>query len=198
MVLTCAAGGGRRYEEDRYFPCVGPHFEWTLSRVVDRNREQLISGVLDLVKRYRPVHVSIVGGEPLVRVRELGVLLPLLSEMGIGVQLVTSAVRKIPPEWTQIRELYIVVSIDGLQPEHDTRRKPATYERILKNIEGHRVTVHCTITRQMTGRAGYFEEFLSFWSGRPEVKKIWFSFFTPQVGAEAEEILSQDCDSSIS
>src|SRR2546427_6208164 len=49
----------------------------------DFKREQLISGVLDLVKRYRPVHVSIVGGEPLVRVRELGVLLPLLSEMGI-------------------------------------------------------------------------------------------------------------------
>ncbi len=158
----------------------------------DFKREQLISGVLDLVKRYRPVHVSIVGGEPLVRVRELGVLLPLLNEMGIGVQLVTSAVRKIPPEWAHIRELYIVVSIDGLQPEHDARRKPATYERILKNIEGHLVTVHCTITRQMTGRVGYFQEFLSLWSVRPEVKKIWFSFFTPQVGAEAEEILSQD------
>jgi hypothetical protein len=64
------------------------------------------------------------------------------------------------------------------------RRKPATYERILKNIEGHRVTVHCTITRQQTERAGYFEEFMEFWSARPEVKKVWFSLFKPQVGSD--------------
>ena len=41
------------------------------------------------------------------------------------------------------------MSIDGLQPEHDVRRKPATYERILKNIVGQHVCVHCTITAQM-------------------------------------------------
>src|SRR5262249_25954585 len=137
-------------------------------------------------------HVSIVGGEPLVRFRELNVLLPLLSEMGVGVQLVTSAAREIPPAWAQIKELYLVVSIDGLQPDHDARRKPATYERIIKNIVGHSITVHCTVTHQMVNRVGYFEEFLSFWSNRLEVKKIWFSLFTPQVGAKVEEILSQD------
>src|SRR5262249_54622642 len=42
----------------------------------------------------------------------------------------------------------------------------------------------------MVDRRNYFEEFLSFWSERPEVKKIWFSLFTPQVGAEADEILT--------
>ena len=163
-----------------------------LRLLTDYSRQELIVGVLDLVKKYRPLHVSIVGGEPLVRFRELNVLLPLLSEMGVTVQLVTSAVRKIPTEWAEISELNIVVSIDGLQAEHDARRKPATYERIIKNIEGNSVKVHCTITRQMTGRTGYFEEFVSFWSGLMEVKKIWFSFFTPQVGAEEEEILSED------
>ena len=30
--------------------------------------------------------------------------------------------------------LEIVVSIDGLQPEHDVRRAPATYDRIVKHI----------------------------------------------------------------
>lgn len=165
---------------------VGP-----LRSLVDHKGQALIDGVLNLVNRYRPLHVSIVGGEPLVKFRELDVLLPRLSEMGIGVQLVTSAVRQIPTAWSQIAELYIAVSIDGLQPEHDERRKPATYERILKNIDGHRVTVHCTVTRQMTVRAGYFEEFLAFWSQRPEVKKIWFSLFTPQIGAQDEESLSK-------
>ncbi|HQU86390.1 MAG TPA: hypothetical protein PKY59_24890, partial [Pyrinomonadaceae bacterium] len=111
------------------------------------------------------------------------------SEMGIAVQLVTSAVREIPKSWAKIENLHLVVSIDGLQPEHDARRKPATYERILRNIEGQQITVHCTITGQTANREGYYEEFLEFWSARPEVKKIWFSLFTPQIGAEGEEIL---------
>jgi len=150
-----------------------------LRSVADQNGAKLIDGVIDLVNRYRPLHVSIVGGEPLVRFRELDVLLPRLSDMGIGVQVVTSAVRTIPAAWSTINKLTLSVSIDGLQPEHDERRKPATYERILTNIQGHHINVHCTITRQMTGRDHYFEKFLDFWSARPEVKKIWFSIFTP-------------------
>jgi len=161
-----------------------------LRSLVDYSGDELIDRVMDLVRRYRPLVVFIVGGEPLVKFRELNLLLPRISGMGIGVQLVTSAVRAIPSEWSRIKDVRVVVSIDGLQPEHDARRKPATYERILKNIEGHRITVHCTVTRQMVGREGYFRHFLSFWSARPEVKKIWFSFFTPQLGAEDEENLS--------
>jgi len=163
-----------------------------LRALADYKGQELIEGVLSLVRRYRPVHVSIVGGEPLVRFRELDILLPRLSEMGISVHLVTSAVRQIPRNWANIKDLIVIVSIDGLQPDHDLRRKPATYERILKNTEGYPFTVHCTVTRQMTGRSKYFEEFVSFWSEKAEVRKIWFSLFTPQVGAEAEEILSTD------
>jgi len=85
----------------------------------------------------------------------------------------------------------VVVSIDGLAPEHDKRRAPATYERILKNIQGHNITVHCTITSQMMRRAGYLQEFLAFWNNVPEAKRIWMSMYTPQVGERAEEILSQ-------
>ena len=60
----------------------------------------------------------------------------------------------------------------------------------MKSIDGHKITVHCTVTGQMVGRPKYFEEFASFWSNRQEVKQIWFSLFTPQVGAEGDEILS--------
>jgi sulfatase maturation enzyme AslB (radical SAM superfamily) len=167
-----------------------------LRTLADYKGQQLIDGLLALVRRRRPLHLSIVGGEPLVRFRELDVLLPQLDKMGVEVQLVTSAVRTIPPEWAKIEALHLVVSIDGLQPDHDVRRAPATYERILRNIEGHSITVHCTITHQMVSKdaagARYFEEFLSFWSARPEVRKIWFSIFTPQVGEEATEILPPD------
>ena len=163
-----------------------------LRSVSDYKGDDLIEKMLDLVKKHRPLHLSIVGGEPLVRFRELSILLPQISEMGITVQLVTSAVREIPKAWSKIKNLYVVVSVDGLQPEHDARRKPATYERILRNIEGHQIVVHCTVTGQTANRPGYYEEFLNFWSAREETKKIWFSLFTPQIGAEGEEILTPE------
>ena len=162
-----------------------------LRSLADHRSQELIDGVLALVERHRPLHISIVGGEPLVRFRELNTLLPILSNKGIGVQLVTSAVRKIPPEWDSIKGLHLCVSIDGNEADHDRRRKPATYRRILENIKGNHVTVHCTITRQMIGHAGYFEEFLAYWTPRPEIKRVWFSIFTPQKGASDEEILTK-------
>lgn len=164
----------------------------TLRSVTDFKGDKLVERVVDLVKKYKPLHLSIVGGEPLVRFRELDVLLPKLSKMGVAVQIVTSAVREIPKAWGKIDNLYIVVSIDGLQPEHDERRKPATYERIIRNIEGQLITVHCTVTSQMTIRQGYLEDFLRFWSERPEVKRVWFSLFTPQIGATDQEILDPE------
>ena len=91
--------------------------------------------------------------------------------------MVTSAVREIPKEWATIPELNVVVSIDGLQPEHDARRTPATYDRILKHIEGHQVVVHCTVTRQQVNRPGYLEEFMEFWSAKKETRKIWMSLY---------------------
>jgi sulfatase maturation enzyme AslB (radical SAM superfamily) len=161
----------------------------TLREVRDFTGRELIAGVLALVDRHRPLHVSIVGGEPLVRYRELNTLLPMLAERRIYVQLVTSAVREIPAEWRGLDRLKIVVSIDGLQPEHDIRRAPATYARILKHIAGHLINVHCTVTAQQSRRDGYLEEFLQFWSARDEVEKIWFSLYTPQVGEESAERL---------
>ena len=44
-----------------------------LRQLADYKGQELIDGVLDVVKRYRPLHLSIVGGEPLVRFRELEV-----------------------------------------------------------------------------------------------------------------------------
>jgi sulfatase maturation enzyme AslB (radical SAM superfamily) len=160
-----------------------------LTQVSDFKGKELIDRFMQLVDRHMPLHISIVGGEPLVRFRELNEILPQIAARKIPIQLVTSAVRPIPPDWANIKGLVIVVSIDGLPAEHDVRRKPATYERILKNIEGHQITIHCTITRQMTERPGYLREFMDFWSPRPEIHKVWFSLFTPQVGETSYEIL---------
>jgi len=164
----------------------------TLRGLADYKGDELVERFMALVDRHRPLHVSIVGGEPLVRYRELGAILPQLAERGIHAQLVTSAVRRIPAEWASIPRLQIVVSIDGLQAEHDARRTPATYERILKHIAGHQITVHCTITRQQVRRDGYLEEFLEQWEANPSTRLIWISLYTPQVGELSMERLTRE------
>jgi hypothetical protein len=163
-----------------------------LRDLADLKGDDLVAGILRVVDAHRPIHVSLVGGEPLVRYRELNVLLPQLAAKGIHTQVVTSAVRPIPREWADIPRLQICVSIDGLPPEHDARRAPATYARILKHIDGHAITVHCTVTRQQIQRDGYLEEFVALWSRNPHVTQIWVSLYTPQVGERAPEILTSE------
>jgi MoaA/NifB/PqqE/SkfB family radical SAM enzyme len=164
----------------------------TLRDLNDRKGQALIDGVLEVVGDLKPLHLSIVGGDPLVRYRELESLVPQLLARGIHVQIVTSAFRKMNPDWVRLPNLHIVVSIDGLQPEHDKRRAPATYERILKNIADQKVTIHSTITAQMMKHPGYLEQFLKFWTPRAEIKKVWFSLFTPQIGDRLPEILTKE------
>ena len=162
----------------------------TLRGLSDYKGDELVTRFMALIDRRKPLHVSIVGGEPLVRYRELGRILPALAERGIHTQLVTSAVRPIPSEWASLRRLQLVVSIDGLQPEHDVRRTPATYDRILKHIAGHQITVHCTVTRQQAQRDGYLEEFLRFWQANEHTRSIWVSLYTPQKGEISTERLT--------
>jgi len=89
------------------------------------------------------------------------------------VQLVTSAVREIPKAWHGLPRFSMVVSIDGLQPEHDARRTPCDLRSHPEaTSREHTITVHCTVTRQQANRPGYLEEFLRFWSKRAEVEKI--------------------------
>jgi MoaA/NifB/PqqE/SkfB family radical SAM enzyme len=164
----------------------------TLRGLSDYRGEELVTRFMRLIDERRPLHISIVGGEPLVRFRELNTILPLLAARDIHTQLVTSAVRPIPQEWRGLHRLQVVVSIDGLPAEHNVRRAPATYDRILKHIAGHRITVHCTITRQQVRRDGYLEEFLRFWQANDDTRMIWVSLYTPQRGEVSDERLTAD------
>jgi MoaA/NifB/PqqE/SkfB family radical SAM enzyme len=162
----------------------------TLRGLSDYRGRELVDRFMKVIDSRNPLHVSIVGGEPLVRYRELDSILPNLAARNIHTQLVTSAVRPIPGDWAQLRRLQIVVSVDGLPPEHDERRTPATYSRILKHIAGHQITVHCTVTRQQVRRAGYLEEFLRFWQANADTRMIWVSLYTPQRGELSNERLT--------
>jgi MoaA/NifB/PqqE/SkfB family radical SAM enzyme len=164
----------------------------TLRGLSDYRGDELVDRFMAVIDRHQPLHLSIVGGEPLVRYRELDRILPQLTARGIHTQLVTSAVRPIPPAWSGLPRLQIVVSVDGLQPEHDARRTPATYARILQHIAGHQITVHCTVTRQQAGRPGYLGEFVGFWQDNPHTRRIWISLYTPQRGEISAERLTPD------
>lgn len=163
-----------------------------LRELHDFRGDALVNGVLDLVRKHQPMHVSLVGGEPLVRHRELSAILPALSAMGVFTLVVTSGVIPIPLEWMELPRVRVTISVDGLPEHHDVRRKPATYERILKNIAGRKVNVHWVITRPMLQRPGYLEEYVSFWNARPEVVQMWVSLYTPQQGEESPERLTPE------
>ncbi len=162
----------------------------TLRELRDLRGDELVEGVLDLVRRHRPMHVSLVGGEPMMRHRELDRILPALNEMGVFAMVVTSGVIPIPAHWMEIPRMRVAVSVDGLPEHHDIRREPATYDRILKNIAGRKINVHWVITRPMLARAGYLEEYVAFWNARPEVDHIWVSLYSPQMGEESPERLA--------
>jgi organic radical activating enzyme len=164
----------------------------TLSELNDKRGDELVDGVIALVKKHKPMHVSLVGGEPLVRHKELSRILPVLSGMGIFTLVVTSAVIPIPMEWMKLPRVRVAVSVDGLPIDHDVRRKPATYEKILKNIAGREVNIHWVITRPMMERPGYLEDYVAFWNARPEVNRIWVSLYTPQIGEESAEKLTAE------
>jgi MoaA/NifB/PqqE/SkfB family radical SAM enzyme len=126
----------------------------------------------------------------MVRHRELSRILPELARMEVFTLLVTSGVITIPVEWMSLPRVRVAISVDGLPEHHDIRRKPATYERILKNIEGCSVNIHWVITRPMLARAGYLEEYVKFWSERPETNTIWVSVYTPQIAEQSPETLT--------
>ena len=164
----------------------------TLRQVSDYKGQELIDKFMELIDDHRPLHVSIVGGEPLVRFRELNEILPAAGQARHLLPGRHQRGRPIPIEWASIPRLQMVVSIDGLQPEHDERRKPATYDRILKHIAGHQITVHCTVTRQQVQRDGYLDQFVDFWSANPNMRQLWVSLYTPQVGEESPERLQPE------
>ncbi len=159
-----------------------------LRQLGDFKGDELVRRILKLADEHRPLHLSLVGGDPLVRYREVGQVLPHcwpVESLPVGLQRV--------PGDDGCTEVYAGLRSrcrwTGSHP-CSMPAQTATYERILKNISNQRVTIHCTITGQMMKRQGYLEEFIQFWSGVDAVEKVWFSMFTPQRGDEMPEILT--------
>lgn len=163
-----------------------------LKSVSDFRGDELVKRVIELVDQHRPLQVSLVGGEPLVRHRELSRIIPELVGRDIYTLVVTSAVIPIPEAWANLPKLTVAVSVDGNPEDHDVRRKPATYERILKNIKGHKVNIHWTVVRKNVTEPGYMDRYLEFWNAQPEVNNIWVSGYTPQLDEESDERMTAE------
>lgn len=78
-----------------------------LRQLSDFKGDELVTKVLALINEHKPLHVSLVGGDPLVRYRELELLLPQIERRGIHTQIVTSAFRIIPSAWKQFKKLHV-------------------------------------------------------------------------------------------
>jgi MoaA/NifB/PqqE/SkfB family radical SAM enzyme len=166
--------------------------EAQLKDLTDFKGDELVRRVLGLVDRHKPLHVSLVGGEPMMRKRELDRILPELARRGVFTLLVTSGVIPIPGAWSELPRLTIAVSIDGLPEHHNVRRAPATYERILRNAAEITHNVHLTITRPMVQDDGYLDGYMSFWNARANVRSIWTSVYTPQRDEQSPEMLTSE------
>src|SRR5262245_27481376 len=57
--------------------------EAKLADLTDSKGDELVARILELVDAHQPLHVSLVGGEPLMRRRELDVVLPEIARRGI-------------------------------------------------------------------------------------------------------------------
>jgi organic radical activating enzyme len=87
----------------------------TLRSLRDLKGQALVDGVLATVDRLRPLHLSLVGGDPLVRYREVETLVPVLLHRGIHV----GGHQRLPSAAGRLGVcISTAVSID-LQAEHD-------------------------------------------------------------------------------
>ena len=112
-----------------------------------------------------------------------------LTGMGIHTQVVTSAVRPIPESWATI------AAAAGLRVD----RRPAARARraaragdLRSHSQAHQGAARDRAlhdhARSRRG-PGYVTEFTEFWATLPDVKRIWFSLYTPQKGEESPERL---------
>src|SRR3954452_4565880 len=74
-----------------------------LRQLSDFKGDELVTRILAVIDEHKPLHVSLVGGDPLVRYRELDLLIPQIESRGVHTQVVTSAFRPISAAWQQYK-----------------------------------------------------------------------------------------------
>ena len=118
-------------------------------------------------------------------------ILPVLSGRGIYVQLVTSAVREIPPAWCALpRASTLSCRLTAWRPSTTSggRRPPTNGFSSTLPAGGLPCTARSRDSR--VRRPGYLEEFVAFWPARDETREIRVSLHTPQIGEVSEEMLN--------
>ena len=145
-----------------------------------------------LVDKHKPLHVSIVGGEPLVRYRELEHDPARARRRAASTRSSSRAPSaKFPTAWATIPRM------------HDRRldRRPAARARraphaghLRPHPEAHRRAPdhRCTARSRGSRSTGPAISRSSCGSGRraTEVRKIWISLYTPQIGEISDERLT--------
>ena len=132
----------------------------TLRDLHDRKGQELIDGVLEVVDRLRPLHLSLLSeATRLSGIASSKLMIPAIASIGEFTSRLSPA-RSGPLRRVGRHSLTmnVVVSIDGLQPEHDVATRTGDLRSNPENIAGQKITIHCTITGQMMKHPRLFEE----------------------------------------
>ena len=162
-----------------------------LRQLSDFKGDELVTRVLAILDDLRPLHLSLVGGSAgtLSRTREIN------TSDRSSRHPYPDCHQRFPRDSRRMEQVQ-KAERSGFHrwTSAGARRtsKACDLRAHSKEHRGSPVTIHSTITAQSASRPGYLEQFLTFWSSNPAIRKIWFSLFTPQRGATDPEILSRE------
>ena len=148
-----------------------------------------IDGVLALVDRHQPLHVSIVGGEPLVRYRELNTLLPALAARhprAAGHQRRARNPRRMARHRRSCRS-WCRSTACSRSTTSAARRRPTIGSSSTSPDTDHRALHGHPAAGEPPGLSRGVPRILV--GAQEPVEKIWVSLYTPQIGEVSEERL---------
>ena len=163
----------------------------TLRTLPDLKGQALIDGVIELVDAHQPIHVSIVGGEPLVRYRELDVLLPRLAERG-HLHAGRHQRRAADSRGVGGDQAAADLRVDrraAAGARRAPRRRPPT---IASSSTSRGIRSPCTAPSRGSRCSATATSRNSSATGRtnPNARTIWISLYTPQIGEVSDERLT--------
>ncbi len=155
-----------------------------LRDIADFRGDDLVNGILGLVAHHDPIHVSLVGGEPLIRHRELQrACFQFWSSRSVhdgGDQRGDSD----PEGMVNAAAPFDGGSIHrraGKAEHDDGGHSPRHTNEFSKNIEGRkRLTCTARSCASICSATATWMNSWHFGARGPEIHRIWFSIYTPQ------------------
>ncbi len=125
-----------------------------------------VKQMLDRVAEAGAVHLSINGGEPLIR-EDIGKIIKYAKKLGLGVG-ITSNGAFVPKKIKELKDIDVLgLSLDGPKHIHDYLRGEGQFEQVIKAIKVARenkiksVYINTVLTKEICQKLDYIEEMIN-------------------------------------